>query len=592
MCEQNPIGRLTSSLVACVAVAATARSQTTLFTLNGPGTSEFGASVARAGDVNLDGRGDFIVGAPAKLTSGFQTGAAYVYSGTGSLLFTIPGDPGSNDRLGSSVAGAGDVDGDGRPDLVVGVPYDDTNGNTNNGTVRVYSGANGALLRTFHGSSDWDRFGWSVDGPGDVNGDGRGDVIAGVNYSYPGGPGLGYAKVYSGSTGALLYSWAGPTDGSLFGWSVSGAGDVNLDGRPDLIVGAPFDGTAGSAAGSARVYSGANGLPLHTRFGSFSDAHFGWGVADAGDLNGDGRPDVVVGAPGIPCAVHAYSGDGTSLWSQAGTGEFGWSLSGAGDVDSDGRGDVVVGEPAATQNGNGTGRITVLSGATGLALFSLLPPAQGGNGRFGESVDGPLDLNGDLRPDFLAGGPAYDLPGTDYGIVRAYGSNLVMVSFCHPGLNGVAPCPCGNPPTTPGRGCNNFGTGPVDSARITAVGASSLSADTLVLIASGENSTSFSIFLQGTSSVPAGAVFGAGIRCVGGALRRLYTGSASGGTLFRPGASDPSVSARSAALGDLIAPGQHRTYMVYYRDQGAAVACGDVAATFNATQSGDVIWSP
>jgi hypothetical protein len=124
------------------------------------------------------------------------------------------------------------------------------------------------------------------------------------------------------------------------------------------------------------------------------------------------------------------------------------------------------------------------------------------------------------------------------------------------------------------------------------VGVASLSADTLVFTSSGENPTAFTIFVQGTTSNPAGNVFGAGVRCVGGSLKRLYTGSASGGAISRPGAGDASVSARSAALGNTILPGDTREYFAYYRDPQASTPCGNPASTFNSSQAGSVLWAP
>jgi hypothetical protein len=166
-----------------------------------------------------------------------------------------------------------------------------------------------------------------------------------------------------------------------------------------------------------------------------------------------------------------------------------------------------------------------------------------------------------------------------------------MTSFCHPGEDGVRSCPCNNPPAASGRGCDNFGAHS-GGAQLSAVGTAMLSYDTVVFTSSGENANSLSILLQGKTSVVGGAIFGAGVRCVASNLKRLYAASAIAGTLTRPGPGDPSVSQRSAVLGDSIGAGEHRFYGVYYRDPGASVPCGDPAKSFNITQSGDVIWRP
>ncbi len=166
-----------------------------------------------------------------------------------------------------------------------------------------------------------------------------------------------------------------------------------------------------------------------------------------------------------------------------------------------------------------------------------------------------------------------------------------FTSFCFPGVSGVASCPCANPPGVVGLGCNNSAS--TGGALLSAAGATYLTADTLVFTTNGQLATATSIVLQGSVQIPAGAVFGQGVRCVGGALKRLYVKTASGGSITAPntGAGDLSVSARSALLGDPIPPGQSRYYLVYYRDPMVPGGC-PTASTFNATPSGAVSWWP
>jgi len=164
-----------------------------------------------------------------------------------------------------------------------------------------------------------------------------------------------------------------------------------------------------------------------------------------------------------------------------------------------------------------------------------------------------------------------------------------MIPYCTPGRGGVRACPCGNPPTGPHRGCDNYaGTG---GAELAASGAASLANDTLVFTASGERPTALSVVFQGTSSLNSGVVSGQGVRCIAGRLKRLYSRNASGGSITAPGGSDPTVSARSAALGDVIAAGERRLYAVVYRDPAVLGGCPS-GSTFNTTQAGDVSWSP
>ena len=167
-----------------------------------------------------------------------------------------------------------------------------------------------------------------------------------------------------------------------------------------------------------------------------------------------------------------------------------------------------------------------------------------------------------------------------------------MTTICEPGVGGVISCPCGNPPTGPGRGCNNFGAGPAQSGGLTATGIASLTFDNVVLHASGENNSSLTVFWTGSGASPTGFVHGAGVRCVTSALRRLYTGAASGGAVSRPGSGDPSVSLRSAAVGSQIQAGATRYYFAIYRDPNAAGPCGVSAATINLTSAGAIVWDP
>lgn len=166
-----------------------------------------------------------------------------------------------------------------------------------------------------------------------------------------------------------------------------------------------------------------------------------------------------------------------------------------------------------------------------------------------------------------------------------------FTSLCEPGAGGVIACPCANPPGGPGRGCDNSaGTG---GAILSASGIAYLSMDSLVFATSGERPAALSIVLQGNALLSSGVVFGQGVRCAGGSLKRLYTKTASSGSITAPdfGAGDPTVSARSAALGQVIQPGQSRWYVVYYRDPIVLGGCPAIG-TFNVTQTGEVAWLP
>jgi Tol biopolymer transport system component len=165
-----------------------------------------------------------------------------------------------------------------------------------------------------------------------------------------------------------------------------------------------------------------------------------------------------------------------------------------------------------------------------------------------------------------------------------------FTSLCDPGVGGVIACPCANPPGGPGAGCDNAAA--TGGASLTASGIAYLASDTLVFHTTGEKPTALSVLLQGTSLNASGAVYGQGVRCVGGILKRLFAKNAVSGSITVPnfGAGDPSVSARSAAKGNIISAGQSRWYLVFYRDPVVLGGCPSTS-TFNATQSGRVDWS-
>jgi hypothetical protein len=182
------------------------------------------------------------------------------------------------------------------------------------------------------------------------------------------------------------------------------------------------------------------------------------------------------------------------------------------------------------------------------------------------------------------------------------GSNLVVAAqvpsaaaggpitlVCDPGAGGVLACPCANPALGPGQGCDNSSS--TGGAMLAAAGNASLSSDTVIITTTGEKPTATSILLQGDSLNATGAVFGQGIRCVAGSLKRLYVKNAVNGSVTMPGAGDPTITARATALGDTLAGGSVRYYGVYYRDPIVLGAC-PAASTFNVTNQASVTWNP
>ncbi len=286
------------------------------------------ASATGAGDVDADGYADIIVGDTGDSTNGPFSGRAIVFSGrTGNVLFTFLGK-GEKDKLGTSVSDVGDVDADGWPDVAAGAS-ESANPGAGPGYVRVFSGFDGSLLHEFTGDADGDGFA-TVSGAGDVDADGHADIIVGAARADGNGPLSGLARVFSGKTGAVLYEFVGD-EMDVLGFAVSAAGDVDLDGHADFMVGIP----GVNIPGEVRVYSGASGSVIHTFFGD------GYAISDAGDVDGDGFPDLIIGGD----SARVFSGlDGSLLFTVMGQ-DLGGAVSGAGDVNNDCFADVIVGAP-------------------------------------------------------------------------------------------------------------------------------------------------------------------------------------------------------------------------------------------------------
>jgi Tol biopolymer transport system component len=166
-----------------------------------------------------------------------------------------------------------------------------------------------------------------------------------------------------------------------------------------------------------------------------------------------------------------------------------------------------------------------------------------------------------------------------------------FTSLCDPGQNGVVGCPCGNPPAGLGRGCDNSSAS--GGASLSASGIAYLSLDSLVFTTGAERPTAPSVLVQGDGLVPNGLMFGQGVRCAGGVLKRMYVKTAANGSITAPdhSAGDPTVSARSASLGAPLQAGVPYSYFVYYRDPVVLGGC-PASSGFNATQTGQVVWWP
>ncbi len=441
--------------VSGIVVTVGAVAQTTMFTFEGINDSaELGRAVASAGDIDGDGFDDVLIGIPGDtIGGGLRVGSARVYSGVdGTELLAVYGST-VDGWFGRAVDCAGDVNGDGVPDLVIGAPYDDTIAQIA-GAARVFSGVDGTLLFQVYGSYA-DRVGYAVAGAGDVNADGYDDVIVGApNADSMLGVDAGSATVYSGRDGTVLYQLSGVLPLDQFGKSVDGAGDVDIDGYADFIVGAWRRTTPrGLASGAAFVYSGKTGQELLQLWGNTAFEGFGSSVACAGDVDFDGASDVIVGATFADAPLFSSAGnarvfsgtDGTLLHEFHGSSAgayYGSAVDCAGDVDGDGFADLVIGASDDPTGGLVAGMFEIRAGSDG----SLLHRQHGtsGSGELGFAVAALGDIDGDGATEVVAGQPFFDTHHNDAG--RAFVVDLhAPVS---PGIERRYGVPC---PGTNGR---------------------------------------------------------------------------------------------------------------------------------------------
>lgn len=356
---------------------------------------QFGWIARRLGDVDGDGVPDIITSAPtARSASGAeQAGRVYVYSTkTGKRLWSADGDA-AKDQLGSGVEAAGDTNHDGIPDVIASAPGGDY--------AKVYSGRDGRVLLTLHAETRGDSFGVHAAGAGDVNHDGYDDVIVGA----PGAGPAGRAYVFSGKDGRALLTLSGEASGDRFGNAVAGYTDAK---RLLLIVGAPRGGA--SHTGRAYVYSTLSAKPVFVIDADDTGAALGgMFLSVPGDMDGDGVPDVYASdwrnnAKGPSTGrVYVHSGkDGHRLLTLTGetAGEgFGTSPSVAGDVDGDGIADLIVGAWQYSGAAMSGGRAYLYSGKSGTLLKTYTCRTPGD--AFGFDAVTLGDVDGDGTADFL-----------------------------------------------------------------------------------------------------------------------------------------------------------------------------------------------
>ncbi len=406
------------------------------------------------------------------------------------------------DQSGFSVSGVGDVNGDGIDDIIIGARWADPNANNLSGESYVIFGSSAGFptsfnLSTLNGTNGFvlngiaanDKSGWSVSSAGDVNGDGVDDILIGapaaIGYGFAVSAGESYVVFGSNAGFAASFDLSsldgtngfiigGLLDNDSFGAAVSSAGDINGDGFSDIIIGAyTADPAAKDAAGESYVIFGTD-----TAFGTYFDPSTldggngfvisgidisdisGYSVSGAGDVNGDGIDDIIIGAPNGDPNGNAFAGESYVIFGSTtgfaanfdlasldGTNGFtingveaddgtGFSVSAAGDVNGDGIDDLIIGEPGGSATSNES--YVVFGSDAGFGATLDLSSLNGSNGfvmhgitvgdRSGYQVSGAGDVNGDGFADIIIGAPATDTDtgesyvifGTDQGFAASF----------------------------------------------------------------------------------------------------------------------------------------------------------------------------
>ncbi len=409
--------------------------------------SGFSSALAVIGDVNGDNIPDYVVGSYNQAwNDNDHQGRAFVFNGqSGKLLLELDNPyPQADAAFGFSVAAAGDIDQDGIPDIVIGAfgqgeagsaesivfGWKDEQGSEHgvrkrvgSGQAFVFSSHDGKLLYALEAPQlrAGAGFGWSVASVGDLTGDAIPELIVGAHSQAS----EGRAFVFNGKDGTLLRTLAPPPGSGAagFGWSVhSTGGDLNQDGIPDIVVGAPYSTVEGmSVQGRVYIFSGKNGglLSVIDNPQPQAGASFGLRVSSAGDLNKDNIPDLLIGAPyqdvgslAAQGAAFAFSGkDGALLLTlhdpvprpHAG---FGWMVSATADTNADEIPEILIGAPFQTVDEfHVQGEVFLYNGRDGRHLTTFDNPYPHQGSMFGYTFASPGDINDDQIPEFVFGTP-------------------------------------------------------------------------------------------------------------------------------------------------------------------------------------------